>query len=150
MSSKVTVSFKAKWLWLTLGIILILLALAPVISSYYPATSSSPSSGGSSGPTSSAPSSSSGGPAPNCPNPCTISIKNSVFGTGQTVVVKAGTTVTWVNNDDTVHTSTSDSGLWDSGIIQIGSSFSHTFSTAGTFPYHCNVHPMTGTIVVVS
>jgi plastocyanin len=146
MSSKVTVSFKTKWLWLILGIILVLIAVSPVVSSYLPAAASSPSSnsGGSSS------SSGSSGPAVNCANPCTIVIQNSIFGTVQPTVVKAGTTITWVNKDDTVHTSTSNSGIWNSGIISIGSSFSFTFSTPGTYPYHCNVHPMTGTIVVVS
>ncbi len=64
--------------------------------------------------------------------------------------MKAGTSVTWVNKDDTQHTTTSDSGIWDSGIMGTGKSFSFTFSTAGTFTYHCNVHPMNGEIEVVS
>jgi plastocyanin len=40
-------------------------------------------------------------------------------------------------------------GNWNSG-ARSGSSFSHTFSSAGTFPYYCNVHTisMTGTIIV--
>ncbi len=156
MSGKVTVTFNTKWLWLILGIILVLIAVAPVVSSYLPtAAPSSPSAPSSSTSTSAsatgtATSPPSGGAGVNCANPCTIIIVNSQFGNGQTVVVSAGTKVTWVNKDDTVHTSTSNTGVWNSNIIAIGGSFSFTFSTPGTYPYHCEVHPMTGTIVVVS
>jgi len=164
MSDKVTVTFKTKWLWLILGIVLALIAVAPVVSSYLPSAASStpstpsspssPSSTSSSATSTAASSasgpSSSGGPAVNCANPCTITIVNSQFGTVQPIVVKAGTTVTWVNKDDTVHTSTSNFGVWNSNIIDIGGSFSFTFNTPGTYPYHCEVHPMTGTIIVVS
>jgi plastocyanin len=150
MSDKVTISFKSKWVWLIFGIIFILIATSPVVSSYLPTTTSSaPSTPSTPSPSSS--SSSPSGPAVNCPNPCTIVIQNSQFGSNPNgIVVKAGTTVTWVNKDDTVHTSTSNTGLWNSNIIDIGSSYSHTFNTPGTFPYHCEVHPMTGIITVVS
>jgi hypothetical protein len=44
---------------------------------------------------------------------------------------------------------TADDGSFDSGTLNPGASFSQTFSTAGTFTYHCAIHPrMTGTIVV--
>ena len=37
----------------------------------------------------------------------------------------------------------------DSGNIAAGAMFQHTFTTAGSFPYHCNFHaPMSGTVVV--
>jgi LPXTG-motif cell wall-anchored protein len=66
-----------------------------------------------------------------------------------TVTIQVGDTVVWTNNGAQPHTSTSDSGIWDSGIVNAGGSFSRTFSSAGSFPYHCNVHPiMTGTVVV--
>ena len=66
------------------------------------------------------------------------------------VTIKKGTTVTWTNQDSAVHTVTSDTPLFDSGDLAQGKSFSYTFSTAGTFPYHCTPHKanMTGTIVV--
>jgi LPXTG-motif cell wall-anchored protein len=69
-----------------------------------------------------------------------------------TLTIDVGDSVTWTNNAvETPHTSTSDNGAWDSGTINPGQSFTHTFSTAGTFPYHCAFHQaqgMVGTIVV--
>ena len=67
------------------------------------------------------------------------------------LVIAVGTTVTWTNNDSIPHTSTSDSSVWDSGILSAGQSFSFAFTQAGTFPYHCAIHgaaSMSGTIVV--
>ena len=63
--------------------------------------------------------------------------------------VAAGTTVTWTNNDTKTHDSTATDGSWGSGAIAPGGQFSRTFSTAGSFPYHCTLHPgMVGTVVV--
>jgi plastocyanin len=63
--------------------------------------------------------------------------------------VTVGTTVTWMNTDSVVHTSTSDAAGWNSGTVAPGAQFSVAFQTAGTFPYHCSIHPgMVGTVVV--
>jgi plastocyanin len=63
--------------------------------------------------------------------------------------VAAGTTVTWTNTDSITHTSTSDGSGWNSGNIAPGGQFSMTFPNAGTFPYHCAIHPgMVGTVTV--
>ena len=65
------------------------------------------------------------------------------------VTVSAGGTVTWTNNDTTTHTSTGDDGSWSSGNIGPVASFSRTFPTAGSFKYHCSLHPgMVGTVTV--
>lgn len=50
----------------------------------------------------------------------------------------------------TTHTITSDTqGLFDSGSLAPGATFEHTFTAAGTYHYHCSIHPtMTGIIVV--
>ena len=65
------------------------------------------------------------------------------------MTVPSGSTVTWMNNDNITHTSTSNSGVWSSGGIAPGATFSHTFSTPGTFQYHCSIHPnMVGTVTV--
>jgi plastocyanin len=65
------------------------------------------------------------------------------------LTVKMGTKVTWTNKDSVTHTVTADQGAFDSGQLAPGQSFSFTFSKAGTYSYHCNIHPsMTATIVV--
>jgi plastocyanin len=65
------------------------------------------------------------------------------------IEVPVGSTVTWTNTGAVPHTVTSDSGAFDSGQLSPGASFSQTFDTAGTFTYHCSIHPqMTGTVVV--
>jgi plastocyanin len=63
--------------------------------------------------------------------------------------VAVGTQVSFINNDSTTHTSVADGGQWSSGTIAPGSHFTTTFSTAGTFTYHCSIHPgMVGTVKV--
>jgi len=65
----------------------------------------------------------------------------------QDITVSIGTTVKWINNDETIHTVTSGtlelgpSGLFDSSIFNAGSSFEHIFSSAETVDYYCIVHP---------
>lgn len=78
-----------------------------------------------------------------------INIKNMMFTPSQISVSKGGT-VTWTNNDSIAHTVTSDTGgELNSGDIQPGSTYSHTFNQTGSFQYHCSIHPsMRGTIVV--
>jgi plastocyanin len=67
----------------------------------------------------------------------------------QTLRVTVGTTVTWTNNDSITHTVTSNTGLFESGNMAKGATFSHTFNQKGTFDYHCTIHPsMTGKIIV--
>ncbi len=65
------------------------------------------------------------------------------------VKVRAGETVTWVNDDSARHTATSNDGVFDSGVLRKGEAFSYTFDEAGEYPYFCAVHPkMVGTVVV--
>jgi plastocyanin len=78
-----------------------------------------------------------------------VAIKDFSFQPASISVV-VGSTVTWTNNDTTGHTVSADDGSFDSGTVAPGATFSHTFDTAGTFTYHCNIHPsMTATITVV-
>ncbi len=66
-----------------------------------------------------------------------------------TLIVAVGDTVTWTNTDTAVHTVTADDGSFDSGSLGTGGTFTHTFDTAGSYAYHCTIHPgMTATIVV--
>jgi plastocyanin len=63
--------------------------------------------------------------------------------------VTVGTTVTWTNNDNTSHTSTANNGQWSSPVIGPSGQFSTTFTSAGSFSYHCTIHPgMVGTVNV--
>ncbi len=67
------------------------------------------------------------------------------------ITITQGDTVNWTNNDAAPHTSTSDGGLWNTGILNTGQSGFHPFNTAGSFPYHCAIHPsMRDTITVVA
>jgi plastocyanin len=78
-----------------------------------------------------------------------VSMENIEFNP-KDVTVKAGDTVTWVNDDSVGHDVTGDdfkSG--EPGAMQNGDTFEHTFDTAGTFDYVCTVHPgMEGTVKV--
>jgi plastocyanin len=67
-----------------------------------------------------------------------------------TIKVKAGDVVEWTNNDLTPHTATSPGEReLESGSINAGASWRHTFSKPGTFAYFCTFHPeMKGVVVV--
>src|SRR5262249_36900876 len=79
-----------------------------------------------------------------------VTISNFAFNPSG-VTINVGDTVTGPNNDPPSHTATSDTGLWDSGTLAAGRTFSQAFTSAGTFAYHCTIHPsMKGTITVVA
>jgi plastocyanin len=84
-------------------------------------------------------------------NVVSVSIVDFAF-TPKTITVPVGTTVRWTNNGNAPHTVTSTSSpkAFDSGTLNSGDTFQHTFTTAGQFPYRCNIHPsMTGMVIVV-
>jgi plastocyanin len=98
-------------------------------------------------------------PAPTAPSTgqtTTVSIPVGAIGLTTTayapnpVNIKVGDSINWVNNDSIAHTSTANNGTtFNSGTIAPGGSFKATFSTAGSFAYHCAFHPgMVGTVVV--
>ena len=67
----------------------------------------------------------------------------------QRLTVKAGATVTWINDDDIPHTVASSTKLYKSKALDTNDRFSFTFTTPGTYEYFCSLHPhMTGTVVV--
>jgi glucose/arabinose dehydrogenase/plastocyanin len=77
-----------------------------------------------------------------------VHIMNFAF-SPQDVSIVVGDTVVWTNEDPIIHTSTSGTttggtrhpdGLWDSGSILPGASFSHVFTETGDFPYYCTPH----------
>lgn len=75
-----------------------------------------------------------------------------------TVVLGKNSTVVWMNNDTSgaPHTVTpkSPSAGWETGSAQLmqGDTYTYAFTTAGSYPYYCTIHPttMAGTIVVKS
>jgi len=67
-----------------------------------------------------------------------------------TVTIRQGDSVKWINGDNQPHTVTSDSGSeLSSDSLGEGGSYSHTFLKSGTYTYHCAIHPeMKGTVIV--
>jgi plastocyanin len=94
--------------------------------------------------------------APTTPTTATVSIPQGARTLGTSaynpnpITVTSGTTVMWTNTDTAApHTVTSDSPLFDSGNMPTGATFSFTFQTKGTFPYHCTFHRgMVASVVV--
>ena len=79
-----------------------------------------------------------------------ISIKGFAFDPSN-ITIKVGTEVTWTNFDSAPHNVTSNPGTeLSSPTLNKGDSWSHVFTTAGTYPYFCSIHPsMTASITVV-
>ena len=66
-----------------------------------------------------------------------------------TVVIGINNTVVWTNNDAVTHSATGTNTTINSFDIQPGSNGRFTFTTAGTYPYHCFYHPsMVGKVIV--
>ena len=87
--------------------------------------------------------------APSAPvAPGAVTIKNFSFNPA-TITVGTGTTVSWTNEDSAVHQIASDTNVFNSLNLSQGQTFQFTFTTAGTYAYHCAIHPsMKGTVVV--
>ena len=89
------------------------------------------------------------GPADKMPAAVELKIDNFSFGP-MTLMVSAGTTVTWTNNDDVPHTVVSDDKTtFKSQALDTGEKFSYTFTKPGKYPYFCSVHPKMIAEVVV-
>src|SRR4030095_14185470 len=75
----------------------------------------------------------------------TVTVGNGgFFFSPSSVTIHPGDTVQWTFSSSG-HTSTSGTpghpnGLWDSGTRNQGAIFTHTFTTAGSFPYYCTPH----------
>ena len=74
----------------------------------------------------------------------------------KSLTISVGDSVVWTNNGMAQHTVTADGGAFDSGTLNPGATYTHTFGAAGSFPYHCKFHGaaggigMSGTIFVQS
>ena len=115
--------------------------------------SSGGSAGASSPPQASAPAASGGGSAAACEvasgsGDVTGTIAGNAFDPAD-VAASAGQVVAFTNEDTVPHTFTLDDGSCDTGTIANGASGAIRFAAAGTYPFHCTVHPsMTGTVTV--
>ncbi|PYP56938.1 MAG: hypothetical protein DMD44_11385 [Gemmatimonadetes bacterium] len=130
---------RSKWLSLVSGI-----AGAVLLVSCGGSTSTSPYGGGGGTPPASC--ASSGASA-------TITATGSFTFSPSTATITAGQKVCWVNNSGISHTVTSDNGGFTGGSLPSGSIVVVTFPTAGSYPFHCSLHPpptynMMGTITV--
>jgi plastocyanin len=78
-------------------------------------------------------------------------MSNGSFGfSPASIAIEAGATVIWKNVSSAPHTVTSDDGqTFDSGNVQPGGTFKFTFKTAGSFSYHCNIHPYMRAVIIV-
>lgn len=77
-----------------------------------------------------------------------VNIANFAFEPAESSVA-AGAEIQWINEDGVPHTVTADDGAFDSGDIAGGGSFGTVIDEAGTYAYHCDIHPqMTGTVTV--
>jgi len=78
-----------------------------------------------------------------------IEIKDFAFNP-QTITVKSGEKITWINRDEEPHTIVSvEKQFKKSSALDTDQEFTITMGPPGTYTYYCSVHPkMTGTIVV--
>lgn len=78
----------------------------------------------------------------------TVDIKNFSFSPSP-ITVKAGAAITVVNDDNSTHTFTANKGAFNTGDLDSGQRGSVTVARAGTYAYHCEIHPfMKGTVRV--
>jgi plastocyanin len=109
-------------------------------------------SSGGGGSTSSQANSSAPAPSPAAAGPAVrtakVDVKSFKFYPG-VIAVKKGGRITWTNSDSTAHTATADARSFDTQSINPGKSKSVSFTTAGTFAYHCDFHPFMKAMVVV-
>ena len=89
-----------------------------------------------------------GDPATNAAPSTIVAIRDFAFQPSR-MTVEPGTTVTWVNEDETPHTITDKDKTFRSAALDTNDRFSYTFTQPGDFTYFCTLHPMmVGTIVV--
>ena len=80
--------------------------------------------------------------------PGSVEIRGYAFAP-ETLTVTAGTTVTWVNEDETPHTISEPGRAFRSAALDTGDRFTHTFAAPGEFTYICTLHPMmVGKVIV--
>ncbi|HKK26588.1 MAG TPA: cupredoxin family copper-binding protein [Gemmatimonadota bacterium] len=78
-----------------------------------------------------------------------IEIKSLAFHP-DTLRIRPGTTVRWVNHDPLAHSTTSSADIWASPLIDPGSSYQRKFEEPGRYAYHCTPHPFMKGIILVT
>jgi len=86
--------------------------------------------------------------AANVANATKAEMRTMVFGPRR-IEIPVGGSITWTNNDPLVHTITADDGSWDSGPIEPGKTWTHTFTQPGEYAFHCTPHPFMKAVIVV-
>ena len=82
------------------------------------------------------------------PAPAVVHLKNFAF-VPETVTIRPGQSVRFVQDDDTPHTVTAVDKSFDSGNLNQKDTWRHTFATEGTYKFICAYHPyMKGTVIV--
>ncbi len=139
---------KKKGIYIGIAAVIVVVIIIVVARSGSKKSTGSTSATSSSAGTSSATSDTSGAVATT-----SVNITNYMF-TPMVVSVKVGSKVTWTNQDQVSHTVTADTASADapsSSLIGQGQSYSFTFQKAGTYTFHCAVHPdMHGTVIVTN
>lgn len=94
-----------------------------------------------------------GGAGASSPSGPAVTVLDNEFSPKQ-LHINVGDTVTWTNNGQVAHTVTADDNKFDSGNIDAGKTYSHTFTAPGTYAYYCALHGgaggvgMAGVIIV--
>ena len=92
--------------------------------------------------------------ATSSPNPSASAASQTVVIQGfsfqpASITVQTGTSATWRNDDSVSHQIVSNTNAFGSPVLNAGGSYTHAFDQAGTYLYHCGIHPnMTGTVTV--
>ncbi len=90
----------------------------------------------------------SGSAAAAAPEASQVQIKDFMF-EPMTLTIRAGTSVTWVNQDDEPHTVVGDGGLFRSGALDTGEAYSFRFEKAGTYAVFCSIHPQMKARIII-
>lgn len=77
-----------------------------------------------------------------------VDIDNFSFKPGS-LTVKAGSVVTWTNNDDIPHNVVSTTDRFNSPVLDTGQTYSFSFREPGSYPYYCKIHPMMQAVITV-
>lgn len=77
-----------------------------------------------------------------------VTIENFAFSPAAVKLLPGGK-VTWTNKDTSPHTATDIGGTFDSGNLNTDQTFEFTFSTPGTYTYHCTIHSMMANATII-